>query len=412
MQGYFLNQELKRSSIICVLLMACFLLLTLLFLQQYHQRLKLDYIETLGTIAARVEAKHPEIVPEIMPLITKEASREERTKGTAFIREYGLTEELEDALFPNLDIIFRRNNATLWVIFIGGGLVLFVLNYFQYAFFYQRVRRITEGAKKIIEGEYDIAISEDQEGDFSKLANSFNTMGKMIRSQMDDLKKEKQFLVHLMSDISHQLKTPLSSLVVYNDIMLNKELAAEQRETFLIKMQDQLERMKWLIYSILKLAKLDARSIDFEMDQQSLNETIHNAMDALESKATASRVRIVFQPSEEILFVHDRLWLEEALINIIKNGIEHTPPDGQITVKVEETPLYTRVSITDTGEGIREEEVGNIFKRFYKVSTPRKTDSLGIGLAIAKSIVVSHHGVIEVRSQVGVGTTFLLTFLK
>lgn len=412
LNGYFLNTELKRSTVTVALLVVFFLLMALFLLQQYHELLKADYIQTLGAIAGRVAGRHPGMEREIMPLITHEVSMEERVRGAALLREYGVTENLENALFPNINTVFDRNIIGVWLIFGVMGTVFLVLNYFQYAFFYRRIRRITVGAKKIIEGEYDIAISEDREGDFSKLANSFNSMGKMIRSQMDDLQKEKEFLVNLMSDISHQLKTPLSSLFVYNDILLNKALAPERRESFLLKMQDQLERMRWLIQSILKLARLDARSAEFDREEQSLNETIHNAIDALESRAAAGQVRIEFREKEEIPFVHDRLWLEEALINIIKNGIEHTPRNGQITVETERSPLYTRIVIADTGEGIPPEELGNIFKRFYKAATPQKGDSLGIGLALARSIVEAHDGIIEVQSQVGVGSRFNITFLR
>ncbi|KOF56054.1 hypothetical protein AGR56_03565 [Clostridium sp. DMHC 10] len=107
--------------------------------------------------------------------------------------------------------------------------LLFLINYFEYAYFYERIRKITKAAKKVIEGQYDIAIDEDKEGDFSKLANSFNSMKGVIRNNIDSLNKEKQFLVNLLSDISHQLKTPLSSMILYNDILLTKELSKEKK---------------------------------------------------------------------------------------------------------------------------------------------------------------------------------------
>jgi signal transduction histidine kinase len=109
---------------------------------------------------------------------------------------------------------------------------------------------------------------------------------------------------------------------------------------------------------------------------------------------------------------HDRLWLKEAFINIIKNCIEHTPEEGEINIEVTENPIYTRVVIEDTGEGISEDDLPNIFKRFYKAKTSRKTDSVGIGLALAKSIIESHNGMIEAKSQLGKGTKFIITFLK
>lgn len=412
MNGYFVNEELRRSSKFFLSLMVLFLLISLLTLQTHHERLKADYIKTFGAIASRIGEIDPDLVKEIIPFISQEASESRIRIGQEFLREYGMTTELEEELFPYLNTTFQKNTASLVLIIILMMVVFFTLNYFQYVFFYKRIRRITVGAKRIIEGDYDIEMHEDQEGDFSKLANAFNSMKKIILSQLDELKKEKQFLVDLMADISHQLKTPLSSLVVYNDIMLHKDLSLEQRETFLLKKQDQLERMKWLIYSILKLAKLDAKSIKFEKKEMSLNETVYKAIDALESKASLGKVRIIFAEEMEVIFNHDQLWMEEALINILKNDIEHTPADGQITVHVMENPLFYRIAIEDTGEGIPEAELPKIFKRFYKIPAPKKSDSLGIGLALAKSIIESHNGIIEVQSQINVGTKFMITFLK
>lgn len=292
------------------------------------------------------------------------------------------------------------------------GAVFFVLNYFQYGFFYKRMRRLTLGAKKVVEGDYDIIISENKEGDLSKLAVSFNSMREIIRNNISELKKEKQFLVDLLADISHQLKTPLSSMIVYNDIMLNKNLTKEQSSTFLLNNQNQLNRMQHLIQSILKLAKIDAKAIELDKENESLNETIQEAIDILESRTAKRKIKINFIEKEEVSFEHDRLWLQEALINIIKNSVEHTSEGGKITISLFENPVYRRIEIDDNGEGISEEDLPNIFKRFYKAKASKKSDSVGIGLALAKSIVEAHNGIIEAKSKLGVGTRFILTFLK
>ncbi|NLZ49656.1 MAG: sensor histidine kinase, partial [Clostridiales bacterium] len=129
-------------------------------------------------------------------------------------------------------------------------------------------------------------------------------------------------------------------------------------------------------------------------------------------KAKEQGVNILFQVDNDMLLDHDRLWMEEALINIIKNSIEHTPAEGQIKIDLLENPIYKRIIIEDTGEGISEEDLPNIFKRFYKAKSSKKTDSVGIGLALAKSIIEAHQGIIEVKSKLGAGTRFTITFLK
>jgi signal transduction histidine kinase len=412
MRKHFINPELQISSVILLGLMILFLSATAIILKINHNSLKDDYINSLGAITARIVEKSPELEKEIVPLVTKEVSEEEAIRGKTILSEYGLTRDLENELFPYVNKTIFKNSYYIISNFILLTISLFVFNYYQYGFVYARIKKISIAAKKVVEGDYDITINENKEGDFSKLAVSFNAMRDTIRKNISDLKSEKQFLVELLSDISHQLKTPLSSMIVYNDIMLNKELSKEQRHIFLVNNQNQLNRMKWLIQSLLKLAKLDARAIEFDIEKQSLNETIQEAIDTLESKALEAKVKISFKEEYEVSFEHDRLWLEEALINIIKNGIEHNFEGGEVRIEMFENPLYRRIIIADTGEGIREEDLPNIFKRFYKAKTSKKSESIGIGLALGKSIVEAHNGMVEIESKLGKGSRFIITFLK
>ncbi|MCT8978784.1 HAMP domain-containing histidine kinase [Clostridium sp. CX1] len=412
MKRYFTNPELKMSSVILFLSMILFFIANIFVQRLYYNDLKNDYIRSVGAVAARIVEHNPSLEKEIMPLVTKEISQEDQSKGKAFLSQYSLTTNLDNGLFPYINETSKKSNYFTLLIFIVMTALFLLLNYLQYAFFYKKIRRLTIGAKKVVDGDYDLTINENKEGDLSKLAVSFNSMREIIKNNIGELKKEKQFLVDLLSDISHQLKTPLSSMVVYNDIMLSKELSKEQSKTFLLSNQNQLDRMHHLIHSILKLAKIDAKAIELDREKQSLNETIQEAIDSLESKALEHRVKVNFIEKEEVNFEHDRLWLEEALINIIKNGIEHTLEDGEVTINLYENPVYRRIIIEDTGEGIREDDLPNIFKRFYKARTSKKSDSVGIGLALAKSIVEAHEGIIEAESKIGIGTRFTLTFLK
>lgn len=412
MNRYFSNPELKISSAALFLLIIVFMGITSLIMKTYYDGLKADYVETIGAVTAKIIEKDPELESEIIPLITKEASQEEIIKGEAILREYGLTKNLESTLFPYMKNTNTKNNYYIVSMFIFMGIIFIILNYFQYRFFYKKIRTVTLGARKVTEGDYNITINENNEGDLSKLAVSFNLMKEVITSNIYKLKDEKQFLVDLLSDISHQLKTPLASMIVYNDIMLTKELSKEQNETFLINNKNQLHRMEWLIKQILKLAKLDARAIELNKENQSLNETIRESIDIFQDRAKEQDITIAFEEEKEIYFYHDRLWMEEALNNIIKNGIEHSKNGGKINIEIKDIPIYTRIIITDNGEGIKEEDLPNVFKRFYKTKTSKKNDSIGIGLALSKSILQLHNSIIEVQSQIGLGTRFTITFLK
>ena len=412
MKDYFINPELKRSSFMLVAIMSLFLAITSLVFKYHHNQLKEDYIKSLGAITARIVEKDPSLEKEIIPFITREVSQYEIVKGKAILNSYGLNKSLDNQLFPYINKTMRKDNYLIVAIFLTMLVTLFTLNYFHHVFFYKRIRRITMGAKRVIEGEYDLSIKEDREGDFSKLATSFNSMTKIIRNNLEQLQKEKGFLVNLLSDISHQLKTPLSSMIVYNDIMLKKELPKEKMEVFLVNNQNQLDRMDWLIKSLLKLAKLDAKAIEFNKEDLSLNDTLKDSIEALEDKILRGRLTINVVEDHQITFPHDRLWIEEALINIIKNSIEHSKEGEEIIIELSDNPVYRRISIKDNGEGISEEDLPNIFKRFYKGKRAKKSDSIGIGLALAKSIIESHNGSIEAHSKLGEGTEFIVTFLK
>lgn len=407
---FFNNPEIKISSCFLVVTITIFLCVSLIILKFNSISLKEDYSKSLGAIAVMVIEKNPELEKSIIPLITKEISKDEAIKGQALLSEYGLSVNLDASLFPYVNKTILKNYYAFAAIFIFLLIILFTLNYVQYSILYNRIKRLNAGALRVIEGDYDISISENMEGDFSKLGTSFNSMKEVIRFNIEQLKEEKQFLVNLLSDISHQLKTPLSSIILYNDILLTKELPKEQQEEFLINSRNQLTRMSWLIKNILKLAKLDAKAIELNKEDESLAETIRDSIDNIKDKFIDEDIDIYFEP-EEVLFHHDRLWLSEALNNIIKNAMEHTATGGAIKISLYENPVFKRIVIEDNGEGISIDDLPNIFKRFYKAKTSKKSDSIGIGLALSKAVIESHDGIIEAQSELNVGTKFIITFL-
>lgn len=411
MGKYFVNPELKKSSIILLFINCIFLITTLAIIKINNDNLKEGYIKSIGVITEKINEKNPELLQYIIPSVTKEAQTKDEESGIKILKQYGLTKDLEDRLFPYVNKAILNNIYCIIILFFIMSALLFLINYFEYVYFYERIRKITKAAKKVIEGQYDIAIHEDKEGDFSKLANSFNSMKGVIRNNIDSLNKEKQFLVNLLSDISHQLKTPLSSMILYNDILLTKELSKEKRQLFLENNKKQLYRMDWLIKSILKLARLDARAIEFSKESISLNETIENSIDALREKADEAKVSVILKKTDDINFEHDRRWMEEAFINIIKNDIEHTPGGGEIKIDIIENSIYVRIEIVDTGEGISKADLPNVFKRFYKAKNS-SSNSVGIGLSLSKSIIEAHNGIIEVQSKLKIGSKFIITFLK
>lgn len=233
-----------------------------------------------------------------------------------------------------------------------------------------------------------------------------------MKNNFLSIEREKEFLINLLSDISHQLKTPISSLIIYNDILLNRTIDEDKRREFLENSSKQLNRIEWLIKSLLKLAKLDAGAIKFEKINSDINKTVKEAIEALRAKAKYEKVDLRFHSkNSNIIMEHDSNWVSEAIINLTKNSLEHTKEGGLVEIITEKTSIFTRIIVKDNGEGIYKEEIPHIFDRFFKGRRNKNVESVGIGLALSKSIIEAHDGMIEVASKVGFGTTFTITFL-
>ena len=225
--------------------------------------------------------------------------------------------------------------------------------------------------------------------------------------------KGRIFLKDTISDISHQLKTPLSSLIMLNDLILqDKNMEEEVQRDFLEKTSIQLERMEWLIVNLLKIARIEAGAILFKKDKIKAIEPIKIALSTLSMNIDEKEQNIKIMGNLESIFYGDKDWTAEAIINIIKNSIEHSEDGGIIEIFLEETPLFTNIIIKDYGEGIDKKDIPHIFERFYKVSSEIKPDSIGIGLNLSKLIVESQDGTISVKSEKGEGTEFIVTFLN
>jgi signal transduction histidine kinase len=408
----FNNPEVKKSSFIIILTMLVTLVLSYVILTTYFESVKGEFIQDKAAMIGVVMGEHPELAEGLIPLITKEISAEDKAVGLAILNESGYNLSLEMELMPSLLDTFNGLLVIVLGIISAIFIVLFIMNAFQYKHIYTKIYHIAECSKRVLEGKYQMRLQEHGEGEFAKLTHSFNNMQMAIENNIRALEKEKKFLVDLLSDISHQLKTPLTSMMMFNELMQAKELQKEQRTLFLKNSEVQLYRMEWLIKSLLKLAKLDAGAIVFRKRVQSLNETVAQTVELMKGQATQANVQVHIEKSPIIAMEHDREWLSEALINIVKNGIEHTSPNGTIEIRIDESTFFYRIFLKDTGDGIPKNIIPHIFKRFYRTSNPNKGDSVGIGLSLSQSIVEGQGGTIEVESQVGKGTTFQLLFPK
>jgi signal transduction histidine kinase len=307
--------------------------------------------------------------------------------------------------------------AALFVSMLAAGLVLGVsilliscsLIFTKWR--YREIEKLSSYLKQISSGDFHLDVRDNSEGELSLLKSDIFKVTRMLSEQGTLLHEDKAKLTNAISDISHQLKTPLTSMIVMADLLRDKGLEDGKRAEFTRNLQVQLERMEWLVSSLLKLSKIDAGTITFKKEKVLVAPLIQAAIDPLLIPMDIKIQHVEINGDEQVAFIGDFNWTAEALINIIKNGVEHTEVGGEISIHFSENALFTEITICDNGKGIAKEDLPYIFRRFYKGKNAGD-DSVGIGLAMAYSIITSQHGDIEVNSQPGVGTTFQIKFYK
>ena len=289
---------------------------------------------------------------------------------------------------------------------------IFVIVFFYFTKWrYREIEKLSNYLRKITNGDYNLDIRDNVEGELSILKNDIYKVTLMLSEQSSYLQQDKVRLTNAISDISHQLKTPLTSMMVMADLLGHPNLDVAKRKEFTHNIQAQLERIEWLVTSLLKLAKIDADIVQFKKDIVPANVLVQKAVQSVLIPMDIKQVSLEISGDNDVSFLVDLNWTSEALINILKNCIEHTDEGGSISISFVENTLYTELKIQDSGKGILIEDLPYIFKRFYKGKNAGE-ESVGIGLALSYSIIKSQQGDIEVKSEIGEGTTFLIKFYK
>lgn len=372
--------------------------------------IKNKVVENNQAILGDVLIEHPELEDDIVDIITQSRSKENISSGKKILQKYNYDNSIsisnEPIISESLGNIFALNLAFVVFTFI----VFIILSFSYFRKIYTDIKDMTDYVYHNSEGRYYDMKDKNQEGQIGLLKVELMKMTTILKEKVNLLQNEKIFLNNTISDISHQLKTPMTSLIILNDLMYG-DLDKEKRIEFLDKTSAQLSRMEWLIKSMLKLAKVEAKVIEFKTEKVNIDELIRKSISPMIIPMELKNIAISINGKEDASYTGDIEWSAEAITNIIKNCVEHTPDNGQIEINYEENPIYSEIVIKDNGEGIDKKDLPNIFKRFYKGKNS-KSDSVGIGLAMAKSIVESQNGTIYVKSKKGVGSEFHIIFHK
>ena len=249
-----------------------------------------------------------------------------------------------------------------------------------------------------------------EEGAMYRLFHEVNSLVTMADAHADSERRAKEFLRRTISDISHQLKTPIAALNIYNGILQQETADAATVREFTSLSEQELDRIESLVQSLLKMARLDAGTITLERSPENVFDLLEHIKRQYSFRAEQEGKEIVLEGDEQTAFSCDRTWLAEAIGNLVKNALDHTAQGDRILVRWQQSPCLTQITVEDTGSGIHPEDLYHIFKRFYRSRFSKDTQGVGLGLPLAKSIVEAHQGSIEVHSKLGQGTAFTINF--
>ena len=398
------DKKLFLISIVCLIFLI--IVSTLITIKEYE-----DYNEKINTVLinliSNIREEYPKVdEEEIIKSLDIESNDKEATED--MLSQYGIEKDLIEGLEEKKYSSIKYN-----ILIILLGFILFLsINFIYTKKENKTIREITEYIKKLNEKKYELKIEENTENELSKLKNELYKITVMLKEEAEDSLDAKKTLKVAIEDISHQLKTPLTSIsIMLDNIIENPDMESDTRGLFIHEINRQIKWINWLILSLLKLAKLDSNTIEFEKENINLQKLISTVIKNLEIPIDIKEQKIIIKGDKSTSFIGDYNWEIEAITNVLKNCIEHTDKNKNIYIKFEENNFYTKIEIIDEGNGIDKEDLKHIFKRFYKGKNSSES-SIGIGLALAKTIIEKDNGQIVCTSEVNKGTKFEIRYMK
>ena len=313
-----------------------------------------------------------------------------------------------------LIICLGLKNAALYVAIVA---VLMTLIIFAVLYWYFRDQSKTMNdaiaqIREYIAGNRNARIECDDEGDLYKLFHEVNSLVTILNAHAENEGRAKTFMKDTISDISHQLKTPLAALNIYNGLMQQEVNDSPELKEFTSLSEQELDRIENLVQNLLKITKLDAGTITLEKQPQNVADMMGYIERHFAYQAQQQEKTLILSGNEEVTLVCDQTWLIEAISNIVKNAFDHTKAGATIRLTWRAFASMVQITVSDNGSGIHPEDLPHIFKRFYRSRFSKDTQGIGLGLPLAKAIIEDHNGTIEVNSTLGAGTTFTINFLN
>lgn len=394
---------MKRDNIKPILIvMGINLLLSIIiiiFLTRYQYQ---QYVSNVNNVLLQIIGQDEHIGVQIL-------NEEKPNYDKVDLSKYGINEST--AVINSMHTTYEHQIIINIIIVIIINIIFTTLICLIILKYNKKILGITDYVHKLNNRDYELLISENNEGELSKLQNELYKITITLKEENIKINDQKLYLKKTISDISHQIKTPLTSINVLVDSLNDPNMDLKMRDEFLSSISKESSKIEFLVVTLLKLARFDSNVIKLKKEKINVKDLLTEVQDNLAILIELKNININFKENRDITFIGDYKWEVEALTNILKNCLEHTPNNKNIYLSCFDNALYTKIIIKDEGEGIDKEDLKHIFERFYKTKNS-SNDSIGIGLSLAYTIIKQDNGYIKVKSVLNKGTTFEIKYMK
>ena len=396
----------KKLIIILFIIILLFFLLNNSLYIFLNNKYKINYNKKINNIIYELNNKYPELKKEDIILILNNKNNNDEN----ILKEYGIN--LENEFFDlNSEKEYKKVliiNNLLIILFIFNLIIIFLIYYFKEK---NRINKIIKDLEKINNKNYEINIEENEEGNLSILKNELYKTTIMLKEQAENSYNDKINLKSSLEDISHQLKTPLTSInIMLDNILDNPKMDDETKLDFITDIKRETNNINFLIQALLKLSKFDTNTVKFNNEENDLKQIINESIKNVSVLCDLKNIKIIFNCEDNLNLICDKKWQIESLTNIIKNCVEYSEENNKININVENNKIYYLIKIKDYGKEINKKDLNHIFERFYKGKNS-KNDSIGIGLALSKAIIEKNNGKVWVESNEN-ETIFYVQYFK
>ncbi|MEG2738061.1 sensor histidine kinase [Clostridium sp.] len=403
----------KKYIILFITLISILTIISKAYINSEVKKLQQDELMRYANVIGIL--KENNIDEDIIKKVIKPNNEEVSIKnGLDILNKYAYSENIKIENNKWFGQSYKRLKTNIQIVtIINMAIITLVLGFLLYIII-GKVSKLSLEIKKLSEGEYTEVLEENKEGVFPIAYHRFNILSFRMRLWIDELENERESIKKLLNELSHQLKTPIASIKMNNELILDGYVDKSEMNQFLVDNKENIVRLQWITEGLLKLAALEIHCIQINKREENIKNTVLGAINAMYGKAISEDILINVKDISDFNIEHDVRWSKEAIINILDNAIKYSNKNSEIVVSMKNTYMKTTIIIEDNGIGIDKDDLYKIFERFYRSlnNYVQAIEGSGLGLYLCKKIIEEQGGTINVKSEINKGTIFEITLYK